>query len=131
MSAHVLTEHDRAVQLVPWDVKAWTCEAFNSASYNLEVDDNAWNGTDEVAWRKAARLVAFICHKTGIPAVWTKRPTHAAGVCRHYDLGAAGGGHTDPTTSSTLWQRFMRDVHRELAAGNFRSRYGRGRFYSL
>jgi hypothetical protein len=126
VSAHVLTEHDRATQLVPWDEKAWSCVAFNAASYNLEVDDNAWDGTDSVAWRKAARLVAYLCHKTGIPATWTQSPTHTPGVCRHYDLGRAGGGHTDPTTDAAKWRAFMQGVRTQLVAGGFRDKYGRG-----
>jgi len=131
VSAHVLTEHDRATQLVAWDRKAWACEAFNAVSYNLEVDDNAWNGSDGVAWKKAARLVAYLCHKTGIPGQWSTNPTHQAGVCRHYDLGRAGGGHTDPTTSLAHWRGFMRGVQAELRAGGFRDSYGRGHLAEL
>jgi N-acetyl-anhydromuramyl-L-alanine amidase AmpD len=45
-SAHIVTDSDRgATQLVPWDRKAWACVSFNSASYNVEVDDHAWDGS--------------------------------------------------------------------------------------
>lgn len=42
VSAHVLTESaGHAVQLVPWNRKAWAAAAFNSAGYQLEVADDA------------------------------------------------------------------------------------------
>jgi len=124
-SAHVLTEGngtgvDEATQLVPWDRKAWSCMAFNSISYNLEIDDNAWDGTDRGALLTAQRIAAFICHKTGIPAVWSHRPTHDAGICRHYDLGRAGGGHTDPTTDPGEFASFISGVQYQLKRGGFR-----------
>src|SRR6187397_2341234 len=50
-SAHIVTEGkgtgvDVATQLVPWHEKAWTQGSFNSASYGIEVDDDAWSGKD-------------------------------------------------------------------------------------
>lgn len=132
-SAHVITERGRATQLAAWDHKAWACRAFNSVSYNVEVGDDAWLGdfTDGVTWMHAARLVAFLCHTTGIPARWSHQPTHDAGICRHYDLGLAGGGHTDPTTDDHLFRAFVGTVHDELAAGGFRDHYGRGHLIRL
>jgi hypothetical protein len=127
VSAHVLTDSNReAVQLVPWDRKAWSCVTFNSASYNLEIDDDAWNGTDPAALETAARIVAFLCKRTGIPPIWTLTPTHTPGVCRHFDLGRAGGGHTDPTLDRSLWHRFMVRVNDEHARGGFRPTWGVG-----
>jgi hypothetical protein len=83
---------------------------FNSASYNLEIDDDAWNGRDPAALETAARITAFLCTRTGIPPTWTLQPTHAAGVCRHYDLGGRAAG--TPTRRRTCgyggrsWRRF-------------------------
>lgn len=132
VSAHILTDSNReAVQLVPWDRKAWACVSFNSASYNLEIDDHAWDGRDPDALATAARIVAFICHKTGIPPAWSREPTHAPGVVRHYDLGLAGGGHTDPTTDTTLWREFMLKVAREFQRGGFRPSWGAGTFHRI
>jgi hypothetical protein len=136
-SAHVLTEGngtgvDQATQLVPWHMKAWHCVSFNSVSYGIEVDDNAWDGTDPGAFERAARIHAFLCHKTGIPAVWTRDPTHKPGIVRHFDLGLAGGGHLDPTDGPhglqhrPLWERFIKQVEHELARGHFRRSWGRG-----
>jgi len=130
-SAHVITEHDRATQLVPWDRKAWACQTFNSVSYNVEVDDNAWNHTDEVAFRHAARIVAFLCYKTNIPPAWSRTPTHIPGVVRHFDLGSAGGGHSDPTTDDVEWARFLVRVRYEVKRQNFRTTWGRGRLVRL
>jgi hypothetical protein len=127
VSAHLLTDSNRvAAQLVPWDRKAWACAGFNAASYNVEVDDDAWNGRDPHAWATAARIVAFLCKRTGIPPSWSRDPTHAPGVVRHYDLGLVGGGHEDPTKDALLWRRFMADVLHEHTRGGFRPTWGVG-----
>jgi len=124
-SAHVILAPggDAATQLVPWAEKAWACVAFNAVSDNIEVADGAWDGSDPQALRVAARVVAFRLHKRGLPARWT-RDGSQPGFCRHYDLGAAGGGHTDPTTSLVRWLRFVWMVKRELRRGGFRPEWG-------
>jgi hypothetical protein len=132
-SAHILTEGngtgvDEATQLVAWDKKAWACASFNSASYNIEVDDNAWDKSDPDALRVAARIFAFICHQTGIPPAQSKNPLHDPGIVRHIELGRAGGGHTDPTEDSTLWRSFLRMVGAEYDRGGFVKTWGRGTF---
>jgi hypothetical protein len=132
VSAHILTDSNReAVQLVPWDRKAWACASFNSASYNLEIDDAAWTGADPAGLATAARIVAFLCKRTGIPPTWTPQPTHTPGVCRHYDLGRAGGGHTDPTTDTARWRRFMQQVVAEHDRGGFRPTWGVGTLHRI
>jgi N-acetyl-anhydromuramyl-L-alanine amidase AmpD len=135
-SAHILTEGngtgvDEATQLVAWDRKAWACATFNSASYNIEVDDNAWDGTDPGAFQTAARIFAFICNQTGIPATHSKNPLHQPGIVRHVDLGRAGGGHTDPTQDNALWRAFLKAVQRELDRGGFRKTWGRGKLQRI
>ena len=127
VSAHILTDSNReAVQLVAFDHKAWACASFNSVSYNLEIDDHAWSGEDHPARATAARIAAYICHKTGIPARWSHLPTAAAGLVRHYDLGTAGGGHTDPTTDDANWRGFVAMVKTEVERGGFRPSWGKG-----
>lgn len=136
VSAHVITDSNRgATQLVPWDKKAWACVSYNSQSYNIEVDDNAWALNelgaivDPKGFATAARIVAYICHETGIPARWVKPDSKGvilSGVTRHYDLGAEGGGHTDPTTDDTIWRNFVTLVQGELKAGGFRDSWGVG-----
>lgn len=126
-SAHVVTDSDRgATQLVPWDRKAWSCVSFNASSYNVEVDDHAWNGTDRPAFATAARIVAYLCKRTGIPPKWTRNPIDAPGVTRHLDLGRAGGGHTDPTEDERLWRQFVAAVVAEHDRGGFRPVWGAG-----
>jgi len=132
VSAHILTDSNReAVQLVPWDRKAWTCASFNSVSYNLEIDDHAWDGTDPLALTTAARITAFLCKQTGIPPNWSQAPTHTPGIVRHYDLGAAGGGHTDPTTDVRIWRNFMGLVRHEYDRGGFRPIWGVGQLQRI
>jgi hypothetical protein len=130
-SAHILTEGngtgvDEATQLVPWDKKAWACASFNSASYNIEVDDNAWDGTDPGALRVAARIFGFICTKTGIPPVQSKNPLRDPGIVRHVDLGRAGGGHSDPKTDIAAWRKFLKMVAAEVEKGGYRQTWGKG-----
>jgi hypothetical protein len=112
-----------ATQLVPWGKKAWACVEFNSRSDNLEIADDAWNGGDREAWRVAARIVAFRLRERGLRPRWARGGV-GAGFCRHYDLGAAGGGHTDPTTSTVRWLRFVARVKFEYARGGFRKSWG-------
>ena len=70
-SCHVLTEGsgtglDVATQLVRWERKAWTEMSFNSISYGVEVDDDAWlSPQGHSAWLSAARIFAFLSYKTG------------------------------------------------------------------
>jgi len=127
VSAHVLTEHKSATQLVPWHRKAWTCKSFNSVSYNIEADDNAWDGSDWDAFFTAAHIAAWLCHKTGIPPVWSRDPTNKPGVTRHLDLGVAGGGHTDPTSNLTIWKNFVKQVAHDVEHTGWRRTWGRGR----
>jgi N-acetyl-anhydromuramyl-L-alanine amidase AmpD len=132
VSAHILTDSSRqATQLVAWDRKAWTCQSFNSASYNIEADDNAWNGSDPGAFYTVARVVAFLAKRTGIPPRWTRDPLSTPGVVRHLDLGSAGGSHSDPTTDLDLWRRFVARVKAEHDHGGFKPTYGLGELHRI
>lgn len=126
-SAHIVTKPGglEATQLVGWDEKAWACEAFNAFSDNIEFSDEMWVGDDPHGLAVAARIVAFRCHERGIPPTWTKQPHTTPGVCRHYDLGVAGGGHTDPTLVVQVWERFMALVKKEHTRAGFRETWGR------
>jgi hypothetical protein len=135
-SAHWISEGnntgvDVATQLVEWHKKSWGAAAFNPICYNLEVDDDAWDGDDLTAAFTAARMVAFICWKTGIPPVWSQNPLHNPGIIRHLDLGKAGGGHSDPTSDILLWKWFIKQCVREHDRGDFRKTYGKGRFVKI
>ena len=130
VSSHIITEGrftgvDVATQLVEWHMKSWACAVYNSVAYNLEIDDDAWNGDDLGAAFTAARIVAFLCRRTGITCDWTRDPNRD-GIIRHYDLGRAGGGHTDPTTDPVMWKWFVRQCKREYESAHFRRTWGRG-----
>ena len=126
-SAHVITKPGglEATQLVGWGEKAWACVAFNAFSDNIEFSDEMWVGEDPHGLAVAARIVAFRCHVRGIPPTWTKTPATIPGVCRHYDLGIAGGGHTDPTTDDAIFASFITMVAAEYKRGGFRKEWGR------
>lgn len=138
VSAHVvyggkLGDPDgEAVQLVPWDQKAWTQAGLNSACLSVESADAIWRGHDEPGFLQLARIVAFWCHKTKIAPIWTVNPA-VPGVTRHVDLGPLGNpsGHVDPTLDVKLWRRFVEAVRLEHVRGGFRPTWGRGEFRPL
>jgi hypothetical protein len=126
VSAHIVLKEDgsEATQMVPYAKKAWHCSSFNSRSIGLEMAGFAKKGYGESEWAVAARIVAFLLHKHGIPDRWAKNG-QGSGFCRHYDLGAAGGGHHDPTTDDAVWQTFVNRVKHEVQRGGFRPVWGR------
>ena len=126
VSAHIVLKEDgsEATQMVPYSQKAWHAAAFNSRSIGLEMAGFAKQGYGKNEWAVAARIVAFLLHKHKLPARWARHGA-GAGFCRHYDLGASGGGHRDPTTDDAVWGRFCHQVEDELARGGFRPSWGR------
>ena len=132
-SAHVIVKEDgsEATQLVAWQRKAWACVTFNSPSDNIETPDWIWTGpltADALrVMHVCARIVAFRLYKRGFPAVWLRGGAliHGRGFTRHIDLGALGGGHSDPTQDVHRWQVFAGLVAHELARGGFPLQWGR------
>lgn len=133
-SYHVIVREDgrEATQLVPWDRKAWACVNFNSVSDNVCTPDWIWSRdvlTDEArfAMQTCARVVAFRLHKRELPAEWIRGRDllNLSGFTRHFDLGASGGGHSDPTTDMHRWLTFVGMVSAELNRGRFRAEWGR------
>jgi hypothetical protein len=127
-SAHIVypgsaVAHGReATQMVTWAQKAWTEAAYNPSSDDIESADAIWLGHDWFGFHVLARMVAARLAARGLPAVWSTE----RGFCRHADLGAAGGGHTQcPTTDLHLWRLFAATVHHELERGGFRKEWGR------
>lgn len=111
-----------ATQMVRAADYAWTQAAFNPVAIEVESADAIWLGHDDDGFKQLARIVAALCHYHGLPPVWS----HRKGFCRHADLGAAGGGHTEcPTTDLAVWRRFVRLVQAEHERGGFRPRWGR------
>lgn len=116
VSAHLVLKEDgsEATQCVPFARKAWACCDFNSRSISVEMAGMAKVGYGENEWLAAAAIVAWLLHKYDIPCRWAEHG-EGAGFCSHYDLGAAGGGHSDPTTDASVWAAFVARVERAYA----------------
>jgi len=113
---------NEATQMVRYADYAWAEAAYNPSSVEVESADAIWLHSDDDGLHQLARIVAFLLHRYGLPAVWSSR----RGFCRHADLGAAGGGHTEcPTTDLGLWRIFCRLVQAEADRGHFRPVWGR------
>lgn len=126
VSAHFVMREDggEIAQMVALADKAWACCAFNSRSINLEMAGFAKQGYGEAEWAAAAELVATLLHVHQIPAQWARGGV-GPGFCSHFDLGAAGGGHTDPTTDQAVWGAFIDRVERAARVGDLPASYGR------
>ncbi len=111
VSAHVVLREDgkEATQMVGFKSKAWHVKAFNSRSIGIEMAGFLAKGLDAAEWLAAAEITAYLCHRFNVPTTWTRNGARP-GVCRHYDLGKAGGGHMDPTQSIAIWQKFLDNV---------------------
>ena len=101
VSAHVATDAEgNSARYVRDEDKAWQCAAYNSASLGIEqVGKAAQTSWAEAQQRETARWIAYWSLKFGIPsqkgAVDDGRVVKP-GICRHSELGAKGGGHSDP-----------------------------------
>lgn len=111
VSAHFVLREDgaEAVQMVHLDDKAWHAKAFNSRSIGIEMAGFASKGFSSAEWQAAANVVAWLLKEFDLPAQWSKGG-NGPGFTSHFDLGAAGGGHKDPTTDSAKWQAFVKLV---------------------
>jgi hypothetical protein len=68
----------------------------------------------------AATIFAYHLHHLQIPlrhAIGGVGP----GIVSHYELGAAGGGHSDPSTNPEFMQNFFTLVSQEYNKGDFPS----------
>jgi hypothetical protein len=109
VSAHLLLREDNCevTQMVAFEDKAWhACNAGNFRGIGLEIPGFAARGYADAEWQMAARIVAWLLRKYGVPCRWAAHGM-GSGFCSHYDLGPAGGGHLDPTTDSGVWAKFV------------------------
>lgn len=105
VSAHVITDADgHSARCVPDLLKAWHVAEFNSAALGIEQIGHAadldWSKRD-AQLDETARWIARWNQRHGIPirrGAVSGASVQAAGVVTHAQLGAAGGGHTDPGT---------------------------------
>ena len=96
----------RMTRMVDWQNKAWHACNFNPVSDGIEMAGFAAKGFDAPEWQAMANVVAWRLKARGLPPTWAQRG-EGAGFCSHHDLGAAGGGHYDPTTDSAVWAHFV------------------------
>lgn len=118
----------RCVQMVRFTDTAWTEAADNREGLSIECGDRIWLGLDPRGFARAARITAYLCHRFKLPGQWVQHPhtSHAHGITRHGDGGAADGGHTlCPTTDRELWLQFVSRVNAEIRHGGFRPSWGR------
>jgi hypothetical protein len=129
VSAHVVLKEDgtEASQCVDFGAKAWHAMDFNSRSIGIEMGGFAARGFPEVEWDSCARVTAYLLRAYGLPASWA-HGGQGAGFTSHYDLGRAGGGHSDPTRDVTVWQSFVNRVQAAYAGVRYdpSAPWGRG-----
>lgn len=111
--------------MVPYNIKAWHCAAFNSAAIGLELAGHAAKGYPDHQLKVAARIVAFLCHLYDLPTRYVG--THAAlrGWTFHQDLGAAGGNHSDPGIHGLRARQFRTLCYYESKRGGFIPEWGK------
>lgn len=120
-SAHLVIREDgrAATQLVALERKAWHAfEYWNERAVGVEHASTGRGFTGREQAERSARVFAWLCHVLRIP------PVHGigreAGIVRHRDLGAAGGGHEDGPTDATWFGWYLPRVAAELERGGFR-----------
>ena len=108
VSAHAVLSADgkRLTRMVDWQNKAWHACNFNPVSEGIEMAGFEAKGFDAVEWQALANVTAWRLKARGLPPVWAKGG-NGPGFCSHRDLGAAGGGHMDPTTDNEIWANFV------------------------
>ena len=119
VSAHAVLSADgkRLTRMVDWQNKAWHACNFNPVSDGIEMAGFEAKGFDAPEWQAMANVTAWRLRARGLLPVWAQGG-EGEGVCSHRDLGAAGGGHTDPTTDSAVWARFMSMVQESYGAAH-------------
>lgn len=121
-SAHLVIREDggEATQLVPLHLKAWHAAYYNPASVGVEHANVTAKGfATEEQLRVSARVFGWLCLRLGIPPRFARGGV-GRGVCRHLDLGALGGGHTQCGPGDYDWQRFLVMLHDEITRGGYR-----------
>lgn len=111
VSAHLVLSEDgkQAVQMVSWANKAWHACNFNGASEGLEAAGYMAKGLGAPEWEALASIVAFRLHARNLPPFWARGGV-GPGFTQHADLGEAGGGHHDITSSPDVWAAFVKMV---------------------
>ena len=120
VSAHYVVREDgcEATQMVDLADNAWHACAFNRRSVGIEMSGFSSRGFGTPLVTAAARMFGYLCHHLQIP-VRHARAGVGPGIASHHDLGAAGGGHHDPSEDPTFMQEFLSLVDEEYTKGHF------------
>jgi len=124
-SAHLVVREDglEATQLVHLDQKAWHAASFNPQSVGVEhanITSKGYSTLEQL--QVSARIFGWLCLHLSIPPRWS-RDGRSPGVCRHMDLGQAGGGHLSCGPDLSGWLHFLDLLHAELKRGGFRKEW--------
>jgi N-acetyl-anhydromuramyl-L-alanine amidase AmpD len=120
VSAHYVVREDggEATQMVDLTDNAWHACAFNRRSVGVEMSGFARRGFEAPLLVATVRMFAYLCHHLQIP-VRHARAGVGPGITSHHDLGAAGGGHHDPSNDPVFMERFVSAVDEEHRKGHF------------
>lgn len=121
-SAHVVVQEDGlgSTQLVHLADKAWHAVAYNSRGVGVEHANTTAKGySTEQQLQVSARIFGWLCLHLNIPPKWSRTGADP-GICRHLDLGALGGGHTQCGPGDKDWLRFLDMVHTEISRGGYK-----------
>jgi hypothetical protein len=111
VSAHIVLREDggEATQCVALNEKAWHVCNFNPTTIGIEMAGWAAKGFAGDELDADASIIAWLLRAYGLPCRFAEGGA-GDGVCRHYDLGQAGGGHQDFTTDPAVWASFFARV---------------------
>jgi N-acetyl-anhydromuramyl-L-alanine amidase AmpD len=125
VSAHYVVRQDgsEATQMVDLADNAWHACTFNRRSVGVEMAGFARRGFGAPLLATTTRMFAFLCHHLQIP-VRHARAGVGPGIASHNDLGAAGGGHYDPSDDPSFMQRFVSMVDDQHRKGHFPDVWG-------
>ena len=120
VSAHFVIKEDgsEVTQMVDIGHKAWHACYANSRSIGFEMAGISTKGFGSPELLCAASIFAFHLHHLQIPlrhAIGGVGP----GLCSHYELGMAGGGHSDPSRNPEFMANFFILVTQEYNKANF------------
>jgi len=120
VSAHYVVRGDggEATQMVDLADNAWHACTFNRRSVGVEMGGFASRGFDARLLATTARIFAYLCYHLQVP-VRHARAGVGPGIASHSDLGAAGGGHHDPSDDPVFMEKFVSMVDGEHRKGHF------------
>ncbi len=120
-SSHVATDADgHSARFVADDARAWHSAAYNAVSLGIEQVGHASQQTwDEAELKETARWIAKWSLRHDIPIQHGRASNgkvRRAGVVLHSELGAEGGGHSDPGRGYPMGKvlDLAREVKRDL-----------------